>query len=132
MVSPDVLMISPQCSHGIPRCTEHKLYRVRLNIFIQESTIQSKKEENVDNKGVCVIFLATIERNSDLNLVESEPVMVSKREYSAFQVDVINELKLMALYEEDESLKSSKNHIYLQYCNIVINTSVGAMTNRLR
>ena len=53
--------------------------------------------------------------------------MISKWEYSAFQVDVINEWKLLALGEEDKSLKSGENYIYLLCCKIVINTSVGAI-----
>ena len=41
--------------------------------------------------------------------------MISEREYSAFQVDVINELKLLALDEKDKSLKSRENYICLLY-----------------
>ena len=36
--------------------------------------------------------------------------------------------KLLALGEEDKSLKSRENQIDLLYCNIVTNTSVGAIT----
>ena len=61
-------------------------------------------------------------------LLKVEPAIISKWEYSAFQVDVINELKLLAAGEEDKSLKSRENYIYLLYCNSVINTSVGAIT----
>ena len=56
-----------------------------------------------------------------------EPVVISKWEYSAFEVDVINELKLLALGEEDKSLESRENYIYLLYSNIVINTSVSVI-----
>ena len=27
---PDVLMVSPRCTNGIPRCTEHTLYTVTI------------------------------------------------------------------------------------------------------
>ena len=53
-----------------------------------------------------------------------KPVIISKWEYSAFQVDVINEFRLLSFGEEDKSLKSRENYIYFLYCNIVINTSV--------
>ena len=56
-----------------------------------------------------------------------EQAIISKREYSAFQVDVINELKLLAPGEENKSLKSRENYIYIQYCNHVIITSVGTI-----
>ena len=54
-----------------------------------------------------------------------EPAIISKREYSAFQVNVSNELKLLAPDEEGKSLKSKENYIYLLYCNSAINTPVG-------
>ena len=56
-----------------------------------------------------------------------EPAIISKWEYSAFHVDVINKLKLLAPGEEDKSLKSRENYIYLLYCNGLINTSVSAI-----
>ena len=36
-------------------------------------------------------------------------------------------LKLLAPGEENRSLKSKENYIYLMYCNTVINISVGAI-----
>ena len=46
---------------------------------------------------------------------------------SAFQVDVISELKLLAPGEQDKCLKSRENYVYLPYYDTVINTSVGAI-----
>ena len=67
-----------------------------------------------------------IERNNDINLVESGASDDFKVRIG-FQVWVINKLKLLALGEEDKSSKSRENCIYLWYCSIVINTSVGAI-----
>ena len=49
-------------------------------------------------KELCVIFSVVIEQNRNLNLVEngdSNNFKLSMLEYSAFQVDVTDELKLL-------------------------------------
>ena len=56
----------------------------------------------MDDKRLCVIFQVAIEQNSDLNLVDIR----TSNNIKAFQVYVINELKLLAPGEEDKRLKS--------------------------
>ena len=54
-----------------------------------------------------------IEGNSDLNLVECGARDSFKVKISGFQVDVINELKLLAPGEEDKRLKRREHYICL-------------------
>ena len=76
----------------------------------------------------CIIFLVEIERNNhELNLAESGVSDDFRIRISSFKVDAIYELKELALGEEDKSLKSTANYIYLLYCNIVINNAVSAI-----
>ena len=56
----------------------------------------------MDDKRVCVVLPVAIKENSDLNLVD----IGTSNNFKAFQVHVINELKLLAPGEEDKRLKS--------------------------
>ena len=52
----------------------------------------------MDDKRLCVISQVAIEQNSDLNLVDIR----TSNNFKAFQVYVINELKLLAPGEKDK------------------------------
>ena len=58
----------------------------------------------MDDKSVCVIFPVVIEPNSDLNLVD----IGTSNNFKAFQVYVINELKLLAPGKQDKRLNISR------------------------
>ena len=54
-------MISPQCTHGIPRCTEHTLYRVitirlKLNFCFWIGKFERKKIKNRVNIDKSEVF----------------------------------------------------------------------------